>query len=69
MRINAQQLAAVEELPEESLDEVINKRQQWQAAQQSQEARRARLLEDLLTAAFFVPKNQGYANRFRITVR
>lgn len=63
LRINAQQLAAVEELPEESLDEVLNKRQQWQAAQQSQEARRARLLEDLWTAAFFVPKNQGYANR------
>lgn len=63
LRINAQQLAAVEELPEESLDEVLNKRQQWRAAQQSQEARRARLLEDLWTAAFFVPKNQGYANR------
>ncbi|MFL1404628.1 Eco57I restriction-modification methylase domain-containing protein [Marinobacter sp. M1N3S26] len=63
LRINAQQLAAVEELPEESLDEVLNKRQQWQAAQQSQEARRARLLEDLWTAAFFVPKNQRYANR------
>lgn len=63
LRINARQLAAVEELPEESLDEVLNKRQQWQAAQQSQEARRARLLEDLWTAAFFVPKNQGYANR------
>lgn len=63
LRINAQQLAAVEELPEESLDEVLNKRQQWQAAQQSQEARRARLLEDLWTAAFFVPKTQSYANR------
>ena len=63
LRINTRQLAAVEELPEESLDEVLNKRQQWQAAQQSQEARRARLLEDLWTAAFFVPKNQITANR------
>ena len=63
LRINAQQLAAVEELPEESLDEVINKREQWKSVQQSQEAQRARLLEDLWTAAFFVPKNQDYANR------
>lgn len=63
LRINAQQLAAVEELPEESLDEVINKREQWKSVQQSQEAQRARLLEDLWTAAFFVPKNQAYANR------
>lgn len=63
LRINARQLASVEQLPEDSLSDVLNKRDQWQAAQQSQEARRARLLEDLWTAAFFVPKNQGYANR------
>lgn len=63
LRINAQQLASVEALPEESLDDIINKRDQWQAAQKSPEARRARLLEDLWTAAFFVPKNQSYANR------
>lgn len=63
LRINAQQLVAVEELPEESLDDVQNKRQQWQAAQRSDEARRARLLEDLWTAAFFVPKTREYADR------
>jgi len=63
LRINTQQLAAVEELPEESLDDVQNKREQWQAALSSEVASHARLLEDLWTAAFFVPKNRDYADR------
>lgn len=59
LRINASQLAAVDELPEESLEEIAEKRQQWEAAQESPEARRARLLQDLWTAAFFIPKTQS----------
>jgi hypothetical protein len=54
------QLAAVEELPEESLEEITEKRQRWEAAQESPEARRARLLQDLWTAAFFIPKIESH---------
>lgn len=60
LRINASQLAAVEELPEESLADIAEKRQQWEAAQESQEARWARLLQDLWTAAFFIPKTESH---------
>lgn len=63
LRINASQLAAVEELPEESLEEITEKRQQWEAAQESPEARRARLLQDLWTAAFFIPKTESHKAR------
>jgi len=63
LRINASQLTAVEELPEESLEEIAEKRQQWEAAQESPEARRARLLQDLWTAAFFIPKTEGHKAR------
>lgn len=58
LRINGQQLAAVEELPEESLADIAEKRQQWEAAQESPMARRARLLQDLWTASFFIPKTE-----------
>ncbi|WP_300274543.1 N-6 DNA methylase [Halomonas sp.] len=58
LRMNTRQMAEVEELPEESLEEIAEKRQQWQAAQESPEAQRARLLQDLWTAAFFIPKTQ-----------
>lgn len=63
LRINSRQLAAVEELPEESLEEIAEKRQRWEAAQESPEARRARLLQDLWTAAFFIPKNESHKSR------
>lgn len=60
LRINGQQLAAVEELPEESLADIAEKRQQWEAAQESPMARRARLLQDLWTASFFIPKTESH---------
>lgn len=63
LRINGQQLVEVEHLPEESLDDILNKREQWHIAQQSDEARRVRLLQDLWTGAFFVPKNKAHADR------
>lgn len=63
LRMNTQLLAAVDTLPEESLEDVQNKREQWQAAQRSKEAQQAKLLNDLWTAAFFIPKNQSYADR------
>lgn len=63
LRINSRQLAAVEELSEESLEEIAEKRQRWEAAQESPEARRARLLQDLWTAAFFIPKNASFKDR------
>lgn len=59
LRMNTRPMAEVEELPEESLEEIAEKRQQWQAAQESPEAQRARLLQDLWTAAFFIPKTQS----------
>nr|WP_298522437.1 N-6 DNA methylase [uncultured Halomonas sp.] len=59
LRINTRQLAAVEELPEESLADIAEKRQRWEEAQESPGARRARLLQDLWTAAFFIPKTQS----------
>ena len=59
LRMNTRQMAEVEELPEESLEEIAEKRQQWEAAQESPEARRARMLQDLWTAAFFIPKTQS----------
>ncbi len=63
LRMNTRQLAAVEELPEESLEEIAEKRQCWEAAQESPEARRARLLQDLWTAAFFIPKTEDHKAR------
>lgn len=63
LRMNTQPLASVEALPENSLDDVLNKRQQWQAAQQSSEVKQARLLEDLWTAAFFIPKTSNFEGR------
>ncbi|WLI73606.1 Eco57I restriction-modification methylase domain-containing protein [Halomonas alkalicola] len=63
LRINASQLAAVEELPEESLEEIAEKRQQWEAAQENPETRRARLMQDLWTAAFFIPKTESHKAR------
>lgn len=63
LRINAEQLAAVDALPEESLEEIEAKRERWQEAQRSEETQRARLLEDLWTAAFFVPKTQAFEAR------
>ncbi|WP_016854811.1 Eco57I restriction-modification methylase domain-containing protein [Halomonas smyrnensis] len=58
LRINTRQMAEVEELPEESLADIAEKRHQWEATQESPEARRARLLQDLWTAAFFIPKTE-----------
>lgn len=63
LRINARQMAEVEELPEESLADIAEKRHQWEAAQESPEARRARLLQDLWTAAFFIPKTETLKDR------
>lgn len=63
LRIDSRRLAAIELLPEESLEDVLNKQQQWHDAQQSDEARRARQLANVWTAAFFVPKTSEYANR------
>lgn len=63
LRINASQFAAVEELPEESLADIAEKRQQWEAARESHEARQARLLQDLWTAAFFIPKTESHKAR------
>lgn len=63
LRMNTRQLADVEKLPEESLEDIATKRQRWEAAQQSPEARRARLLQDLWTAAFFIPKTESFTQR------
>lgn len=63
LRIDSRRLAAIELLPEESLEDVLNKQKQWQDARQSDETRRARQLANLWTAAFFVPKTPEYANR------
>lgn len=46
-----------EALPEDTVEQVAAKQAAWQAAQQGDEALQARLLEDLYTAAFFVPKD------------
>lgn len=63
LRMNTRQMAEVEDLPEESLADIAEKRHQWEAAQESPEARRARLLQDLWTAAFFIPKTAHLKDR------
>jgi len=63
LRMNTRQMTAVEEMPEESLADIAEKRQRWEAAQDSPEVRRARLLQDLWTAAFFIPKTEHLKDR------
>lgn len=46
-----------ESLPEDTVEQVAAKQAAWLAAQQGDEAQQVRLLEDLYTAAFFVPKD------------
>lgn len=52
-----------EALPEDTVEQVAAKQAAWLAAQQGDEARQARLLEDLYTAAFFVPKDAEHEPR------
>ena len=63
LRINTADLVAIEQLPEDSLDDVQTKRLLWEDSQQSDETRRARLLQDLWTAAFFIPKNEAHRDK------
>ncbi|CJM38692.1 Type I restriction-modification system methyltransferase subunit [Streptococcus pneumoniae] len=46
-----------ETLPEDTVEQVAAKQAAWLAAQQGDDAQQVRLLEDLYTAAFFVPKD------------
>ncbi|SEJ06512.1 Methyltransferase domain-containing protein [Azotobacter beijerinckii] len=57
LRISGSLASSWEALPEDTVEQVAAKQTAWQAAQQGDEARQARLLEDLYTAAFFVPKD------------
>ncbi len=52
-----------EALPEDTVEQVAAKQAAWLAAQQGDETRQARLLEDLYTAAFFVPKDVEHEPR------
>lgn len=52
-----------ESLPEDTVGQVAAKRIAWLAAQDSEGEQHARLLEDLYTAAFFVPKDAEHENR------
>lgn len=61
LRINGSLASSWEALPEDTVEQVATKQAAWQAAQQGDEARQARLLEDLYTAAFFVPKDAEHA--------
>ena len=63
LRINTADLVAIEQLPEDSLDDVQTKRLLWEDSQQSPETRRARVLQDLWTAAFFIPKNEAFREK------
>ncbi|WAD27021.1 N-6 DNA methylase [Pseudomonadaceae bacterium T75] len=57
LRMSGSLASSWEALPEDTVEQVAAKQAAWQAAQQGDEARQARLLEDLYTAAFFVPKD------------
>ena len=63
LRMNTADLVAIEQLPEDSLDDVQTKRLLWEDSQQSPETRQARLLQDLWTAAFFIPKNEAFRDK------
>lgn len=47
----------VEAMPEETVEEVAAKQAAWREAEKSDQASKARQLEDIYTAAFFVPKD------------
>lgn len=57
LRMSGSLASSWEALPEDTVEQVAAKQAAWQAAQQGNEARQARLLEDLYTSAFFVPKD------------
>lgn len=57
LRMSGSLASSWEALPEDTVEQVAAKQAAWQAAQQGDEAQQARLLEDLYTAAFFVPKD------------
>jgi len=61
LRMSGSLASSWEALPEDTVEQVAAKQAAWQAAQQGDEARQARLLEDLYTAAFFVPKDAEHA--------
>lgn len=61
LRMSGSLASSWEALPEDTVEQVAVKQAAWQAAQQGDEARQARLLEDLYTAAFFVPKDAEHA--------
>lgn len=57
LRISGSLANSWDALPEDTVEQVAAKQAAWQAAQQGDEAQRARLLEDLYTAAFFLLKD------------
>lgn len=57
LRISGSLASSWEALPEDTVEQVAAKQAAWYAAQLGDEAQQARLLEDLYTAAFFVPKD------------
>ncbi|HFS0969410.1 TPA: N-6 DNA methylase [Pseudomonas aeruginosa] len=60
LRMSGSLASSWEALPEDTVEQVAAKQAAWQAAQQGDEACQARLLEDLYTAAFFVPKDSQH---------
>ncbi len=57
LRMPTSMVQRVEAMPEDTVNQVAEKRAAWVVAQSSEEAQKARLLEDLYTTAFFVPKD------------
>ncbi|MEZ5492863.1 MAG: N-6 DNA methylase [Gammaproteobacteria bacterium] len=63
MRMQALDLDSVESMPEDNLDQIKAKQEAWLKAQKSDALQKARLKEDLFTAAFFATKTEETANR------